>query len=68
VKQGLPPEGELSQVDSWFQDETRVGQQGSVTRLWAEKGTRPRALRQPQYEYTYLFGAQGARNGMRRWV
>jgi hypothetical protein len=25
--------------------------------LWAEKGTRPRALRQLQYEFSYIFGA-----------
>jgi transposase len=25
--------------------------------MWAEKGTRPRALRQLQYEYAYIFGA-----------
>ena len=46
-----------SQVDLWFQDETRVGQQGSITRIWAEKGTRPRAVRQQQFEYSYIFGA-----------
>jgi len=34
-----------------------VGQQGSLTRQWAEKGTRPRALRQQQFEYAYLYGA-----------
>ena len=45
------------QVDVWFQDEARIGQQNTITRLWAEKGTRPRAIRQQQYKYTYLFGA-----------
>ena len=28
-----------------------------TTRIWAEKGTRPRALQQQQFEYAYLFGA-----------
>lgn len=52
------PEGvSLEQVDIWFQDETRVGQQGSTTRLWARKGTRPRAVQQRQFEYSYLYGA-----------
>ena len=41
----------------WFQDEARVGQRGTVTRTWAVKGTRPRAIRQQQFEYAYLFGA-----------
>ena len=29
------------------QDEARVGQQGTLTRVWARRGTRPRALRRP---------------------
>lgn len=44
-------------MDIWFQDEARVGQQGTLTRVWAEKGTRPRLVRQRQYESVYLFGA-----------
>jgi transposase len=52
------PEGVLLQdVDVWFQDEARVGQRGTVTRLWAKKGTRPRVIRQQQFEYAYIFGA-----------
>jgi hypothetical protein len=45
----------------WFQDETRIGQQGSITRIWAEKGTKPRAVRQQQFEYGYIFGAGSIR-------
>ena len=44
-------------MDIWFQDEARIGQQGTVTRLWAIKGTRPRVVRQQQFKYTYIFGA-----------
>jgi len=44
-------------VDIWFQDEARVGQRGTLTRTWAEKGTRPRMTRQQQFEYAYIFGA-----------
>ena len=52
------PEGiSFEAVDVWFQDEARVGQRGTVTRLWAEKGTRPRVIRQQQFEYAYIFGA-----------
>lgn len=52
------PEGvERTQVDIWFQDEMRVGQQGTLTRLWAPRGTRPRVVRQQQYASTYVFGA-----------
>jgi transposase len=53
----LPEGTDLKKVEIWFQDEARVGQQGTITRMWAEKGTRPRALRQLQYEYAYIFGA-----------
>ncbi len=28
-----------------------------MTRLWAIKGTRPRVVRQQQFNYTYIFGA-----------
>ena len=41
----------------WFQDEARVGQQGTLTRVWARRGTRPRAMRDTRYQWAYLFGA-----------
>ena len=44
-------------VDIWSQDETRVGQQGSLTRIWAKRGTRPRKVRQQQFISTYIYGA-----------
>ena len=47
----------MTNVEIWFQDEARFGQQGSLCRLWAIKGTRPRVVRQRQFTYTYLFGA-----------
>lgn len=47
----------LKDTEIWFQDEARIGQRGTTTRLWALKGTRPRAIRQQQFKYTYLFGA-----------
>ena len=53
----MPEKVKLSDVDIWFQDEARIGQQGTVTRLWAIKGTRPRVVRQQQFKYTYIFGA-----------
>src|SRR6185312_9020981 len=30
-------------VEVWFTDEARVGQQGTLTRVWAKRGSRPRA-------------------------
>ena len=53
----MPDEIPLDSVDVWFQDESRIGQQGSQTRLWAPTGTRPRAVKQQQFLYTYIFGA-----------
>ncbi|MDC9727640.1 MAG: IS630 family transposase [Candidatus Thioglobus sp.] len=53
----LPVDTNLNKVDVWFQDETRVGQQGSITRMWAPRGTRPSAIRQQQFEYAYIFWA-----------
>ena len=45
------PEGIASEnIEVWFQDE-------AVTRLWAKRGTRPRVIRQQQFEYAYIFGA-----------
>lgn len=41
----------------WWQDEARVGQQGSLTYIWADKGSRPRAPRDQRYDWAYLFGA-----------
>jgi DDE superfamily endonuclease len=38
-------------------DEARVGQQGSLTYVWAEKGSRPRRPRDQRYKWTYIFGA-----------
>ena len=41
----------------WFQDEARVGQQGTLARLWARKGTRPSAPKDCRYAWAYIFGA-----------
>ena len=53
----LPSEVKLEQVDVWFQDEMRIGQRGTQTRIWARRGTRPRVVRQQQSESAYIFGA-----------
>src|SRR4051794_23912873 len=44
-------------VEVWFQDEMRVGQKGTLTRVWAETGSRPSAPRSDGYQSVYLFGA-----------
>lgn len=53
----LPEAVSFDQVEIWFQDEARVGQRGTITRIWAPKGTRPRVVRQQQFTAVYVFGA-----------
>jgi hypothetical protein len=44
-------------VRIFFQDEARVGQQGTLTRVWAQRGSRPRAIKQTEYKWVYLWAA-----------
>jgi len=53
----LPAEAAGRPVEIWFTDEARVGQQGTLTRVWAKRGSRPRAPRDRRFEWAYLFGA-----------
>lgn len=41
----------------YFEDESRFGQQGTLTRVWAPRGSRPRAVRQTAYQYLWVLGA-----------
>jgi transposase len=50
-------------VLTFFQDEARFGQHGTITRVWARKGTRPRAIRQTQYDSLYVYTATCAETG-----
>ena len=34
-----------------------MGQQGTLTRIWARRGSRPRAPRDTRYKWSYIFGA-----------
>jgi transposase len=45
------------QVRVYFQDEARFGTQGTITRVWARKGSRPRAVRQNGREWLYVLMA-----------
>jgi DDE superfamily endonuclease len=57
VRRAVPEEAQGNPLEIWFQDEARVGQQGTLTRVWARRGTRPRAPRDRRYTWAYLFGA-----------
>jgi transposase len=53
----IPKQVQGRPVEIWWQDEARVGQQGTLTRIWARRGTRPRAMRDHRFTSAYLFGA-----------
>jgi hypothetical protein len=57
VRAALPETAQDKPLEIWFQDEARVGQQGTLTRLWARKGSRPRAPKDCRYAWAYIFGA-----------
>ena len=50
-------------VEVWFQDEARFGQQGTLTNVWAPRGSRPTAVKQTEYDWVYLFGAVNPMTG-----
>ena len=53
----IPAHARGKPIELWWQDEARIGQQGTLTRVWAERGSRPRAPRDQRYDWAYLFGA-----------
>ena len=57
VSTSIPKEVKIKDVEVWFQDETRVGQQGSISRTWYLKGERPRLVKQQQFLSSYIYGA-----------
>jgi transposase len=44
-------------------DEARFGQQGTMTRVWARKGSRPTAVKQTKYQWVYLYAAVEPKTG-----
>ena len=53
----MPETARGKPIEIWWQDEARIGQQGTLTRVWAMRGSRPRAPRDQRYKWAYLFGA-----------
>ena len=51
-------------LELWFQDEARIGQKNKVTRRWAERGTRPFALKD-QRTASPIFSAPSVRRSAR---
>src|SRR5712671_2747944 len=44
-------------VEVWFQDEARIGQKNSSTRVWGQTGSRPAAPKDLGFASAYVFGA-----------
>ena len=42
------------EIHTYFQDEARFGQKGTITRVWARRGSRPRAVRQTGFTSLYV--------------
>jgi putative transposase len=51
------------EVRVYFQDEARFGTQGTITRVWARRGSRPRAVRQNGRQWLYVLMAVCAATG-----
>jgi transposase len=57
VNKTLPEYAKDKTIEIWFQDEARVGQKGSLSRLWAKRGSRPAQPCDQRYQSGYIFGA-----------
>ena len=44
-------------VRTFVMGEARLGQQGTLARVWARTGSRPAAVKQTRYEWVYLYAA-----------
>jgi transposase len=55
VADALAPHG--GRARTFLMDEARLGQQGTLTRVWARRGSRPTAVKQSRYEWVYLYAA-----------
>jgi hypothetical protein len=57
VAAAVPAHARDKPLELWRQDEARAGQQGTLSRVRAERGSRPRAPRDQRYDWAYIFGA-----------
>ena len=46
-----------ARVEVWFQDEARIGQKNTLTRVWGQTGSRPAAPKDLGFASAYVFGA-----------
>jgi hypothetical protein len=57
IAENLPVGAKTKPLEFWFEDEARVGKQATLTRVWAQRGFHPRALRDQRYAWAHIFGA-----------
>jgi transposase len=57
ARAAIPDSAVGKPIEFWWQDEARVGQQGTLTRIWARRGSRPRAAKDHRFTSAHLFGA-----------
>jgi transposase len=55
--QAIAEEYPEKEVRVYFEDEARFGTQGTITRVWAPRGSRPRAVRQNGRQWLYVLMA-----------
>ena len=60
----LPGHARGKPLELWWRDEARIGQQATLTRIWAERVSRPAAPRDQRYLRCCLFGAIRPARGM----
>ena len=53
----MPAAARHKPLEIWFQDEARIGQKGTLTRIWARLGSRPPGPRDSRYQWAYIFAA-----------
>ena len=63
VAKELPPHATNLTLETWFQDETRHGQIGTLERIWGGKGKRTRVVRDFRFICRWLFGSACASSG-----
>jgi hypothetical protein len=64
VREALTGAAQAKPVEIRFQDEARVGQQGTHAYIWAPVGSRPRMVRDNRHDSAYIFGAICPRRGV----
>lgn len=57
-----------ARVEVWSQDEARIGLKPIVRRIWAKRGSRPRARNHPRYQWLYAYGFVHPTSGQTWWV